>query len=125
MTRVGPGTYEAARAAVAAAFTAADRLAAGEARAAYACSRPPGHHVTRSAYGGSCYLDNAAAPAAKLLARVGGPVALVDIDAHHGSGTQAVFCRRAAAHRPRPGWRRRPDHDRRLVAETLAGCRRR
>jgi acetoin utilization deacetylase AcuC-like enzyme len=95
MTLVGPGTYEAARAAVDAALTAADLVATGEAPAAYACCRPPGHHVTRSAYGGSCYLNNAAAAAARLLARLGGPVAVVDIDAHHGNGTQAIFYERA------------------------------
>ena len=64
MTLVGPGTYEAARAAVDAALTAADLVAAGDAPAAYACTRPPGHHVTRTVHGGSCYLNNAAAAAA-------------------------------------------------------------
>jgi acetoin utilization deacetylase AcuC-like enzyme len=95
MTLVGPGTYEAARAAVDAALTAADLVASGEARAAYACCRPPGHHVTRTTYGGSCYLNNAAAAAARLLTRLGAPVAVVDIDAHHGNGTQAIFYDRA------------------------------
>src|SRR4051812_14264203 len=94
MTLVGPGTWEAARAAVDAALTAADLVADG-APAAYACCRPPGHHVTRTAYGGSCYLNNAAAAAARLAARTGGPVAVIDIDAHHGNGTQAIFYERA------------------------------
>src|SRR3954468_13800727 len=94
MTLVGPGTWEAARAAVDAALTAADLVADG-APAAYACCRPPGHHVTRTAYGGSCYLNTAAAAAARLRARTGGPVAVVDIDAHHGNGTQAIFYERA------------------------------
>jgi acetoin utilization deacetylase AcuC-like enzyme len=97
MTLVGPGTWEAARAAVDAALTAADLVVADHGapdhpRAAYACCRPPGHHVTRSAYGGSCYLNNAAAAAAKLRARLGGPVAVIDVDAHHGNGTQTIFC---------------------------------
>ena len=65
MTLVGPGTWEAARGAVDAALTAADLVLAGE-PAAYACCRPPGHHATRSAFGGSCYLNNAAAAAARL-----------------------------------------------------------
>ena len=95
MTLVGPGTYEAARAAVDAALTAADLVAAGDAPAAYACCRPPGHHVTRTVHGGSCYLNNAAAAAARLRARAGGPVAVIDIDAHHGNGTQAIFYDRA------------------------------
>ena len=94
MTLIGPGTWEAARAAVDAALTAADLVADGE-PLAYACCRPPGHHVTRTLYGGSCYLNNSALAAAHLLARVGGPVAVVDIDAHHGNGTQELFLERA------------------------------
>jgi acetoin utilization deacetylase AcuC-like enzyme len=88
MTLVGPGTYEAARAAVDTALTAADVVIEGE-PAAYALTRPPGHHVTRSAFGGSCYLNNAAAAADRL--RKLGRVALLDIDAHHGNGAQAIF----------------------------------
>jgi acetoin utilization deacetylase AcuC-like enzyme len=72
-----------------AALTAADLVLAG-APAAYALCRPPGHHVTRVAYGGSCYLNNAAAAAA-LLRRRFGRVAVLDVDAHHGNGTQAIF----------------------------------
>jgi acetoin utilization deacetylase AcuC-like enzyme len=94
MTLIGPGTWEAARAAVDVALTAVDLVAAGE-RVVYACTRPPGHHVTRSLYGGSCYLNNAAVAAAELLERVGGPVAVIDIDAHHGNGTQELFRDRA------------------------------
>jgi len=90
MTLIGPGTWEAARAAVDAALTAADLVLEGE-RAAYACCRPPGHHATRGAFGGSCYLNNAAAAAARLRSALGGPVAVIDIDAHHGNGTQAIF----------------------------------
>jgi acetoin utilization deacetylase AcuC-like enzyme len=88
MTLIGPGTWEAARAALDVAVTAADLVAAG-ARAAYALTRPPGHHVTRTCFGGSCYLNNAAAAAARLAAH--GTVAVIDIDAHHGNGTQAIF----------------------------------
>jgi acetoin utilization deacetylase AcuC-like enzyme len=109
MTLIGPGTWEAARAAVDVALTAVDLVADGE-RVAYACCRPPGHHVTRSLYGGSCYLNNTAVAAAALLARVGGPVAVVDIDAHHGNGTQELFLDRgdvltASVHvDPGAGW---------------------
>src|SRR5436305_6349033 len=94
MTLIGPGTWEAARAAVDVALTAVDLVAAGE-PVAYACCRPPGHHATRSLYGGSCYLNNAAIAATALLDRVGAPVAIVDIDAHHGNGTQELFLGRA------------------------------
>ncbi len=90
MTLIGPGTWEAARAAVDVAVTAADLVAAG-APAAYACTRPPGHHVTRGAFGGSCYLNNTAAAAARLRARLQARVAVLDVDAHHGNGTQAIF----------------------------------
>jgi acetoin utilization deacetylase AcuC-like enzyme len=88
MTLIGPGTYDAARAAVDTAVTAADLVLEGE-PAAYALTRPPGHHVTRTAFGGSCYLNNCAAAAARLKAL--GRVAVIDIDAHHGNGTQAIF----------------------------------
>src|SRR5512144_2076261 len=90
MTLVGPGTWEAARAAADAALTAVDLVAGGE-PVAYACTRPPGHHVTRSAFGGSCYLNNAAIAAAALRERLDGPVAVLDVDAHHGNGTQEIF----------------------------------
>jgi acetoin utilization deacetylase AcuC-like enzyme len=109
MTLIGPGTWEAARAAVDVSLTAVD-LVAGGAQLAYACTRPPGHHVTRSLYGGSCYLNNTAIAASGLLARTGGPVAVVDVDAHHGNGTQELFRERddvltASVHvDPGAGW---------------------
>jgi acetoin utilization deacetylase AcuC-like enzyme len=109
MTLIGPGTWESARAAVDVALTAVDLVSKGE-PLAYACTRPPGHHVTRSLYGGSCYLNNTAIAATALLARVGAPVAIVDIDAHHGNGTQELFLgrddvRTASVHvDPGAGW---------------------
>ena len=109
MTIVGAGTWEAARAAVDTALTAADLVLDG-APAAYACCRPPGHHVTRSAFGGSCYVNNAAI-AAQYLRDQGAPrVALLDVDAHHGNGAQAIFAERedvltASVHvDPAEGW---------------------
>ena len=56
---------------------------------------PPGHHVTPLGYGGSCYLNNAAVAAEALRAAGHERVAVIDIDAHHGNGTQAVFWERA------------------------------
>jgi acetoin utilization deacetylase AcuC-like enzyme len=94
MTLVGPGSWAAIRGAVDAALTAADLVSSG-ARLAYALCRPPGHHVTRRAYGGSCYLNNAAVAAQALRAAGAQRVAIVDIDAHHGNGTQMIFYRRA------------------------------
>jgi len=94
MTLVGPGSWAAIRGAVDTALTAADLVSGGE-RLAYALCRPPGHHVTRSAYGGSCYLNNAAVAAQALRDAGAGRVAVLDIDAHHGNGTQAIFYERA------------------------------
>jgi acetoin utilization deacetylase AcuC-like enzyme len=110
MTLVGPGTWEAARGAVDAALTAVDLVAAGEANVAYALCRPPGHHAGRDSFGGSCYLNNAAVAAEALLAAGHPRVAVVDVDAHHGNGTQSLFYDRAdvfygSAHvDPGTGW---------------------
>jgi acetoin utilization deacetylase AcuC-like enzyme len=90
MTLIGPGTYAAARVAVDGALTACDLVLAG-ARAAYAAVRPPGHHVGADFYGGSCYLNNAAVAAQYLRDRGVDRVAVIDVDAHHGNGTQEIF----------------------------------
>ena len=94
MTLIGPGTWEAARAAVDVALTAADLVVAGEAYA-YALCRPPGHHASAVGFGGSCYLNNAAVAVEGLLEGGARRVAVIDLDAHHGNGTQAVFYHRA------------------------------
>ena len=73
------------------ALTATRARARAVSGAAYACCRPPGHHATRTAFGGSCYLNNTAVAAARLREATGGPVAVIDIDAHHGNGTQSIF----------------------------------
>jgi acetoin utilization deacetylase AcuC-like enzyme len=89
MTLIGRGTWEAVRAAAASALTAADLVIDGAA-SAYAAVRPPGHHAGTSFYGGACYLNNAAL-AADRLRRWRAPVAVIDLDAHHGNGTQEIF----------------------------------
>ena len=90
MTLLSEGTFDAACAAVHAAAHAADLVADG-ARAAYAAVRPPGHHAGPAFFGGSCYLNNAAAAAQRLRDAGVGRVAIVDIDAHQGNGTQEIF----------------------------------
>jgi acetoin utilization deacetylase AcuC-like enzyme len=90
MTLVGPGSWAAIKGAADAALTAADLVSSGQ-RLAYALCRPPGHHVTRDAYGGSCYLNNAAIAAQALRNSGAQRVAIIDIDAHHGNGTQMIF----------------------------------
>ena len=84
------GTWDAAYWSAQAALSAADRVLAGQA-AVYALCRPPGHHASASQYGGYCYLNNAAIAARHLQAGSGARVALVDIDYHHGNGTQEIF----------------------------------
>ena len=87
-TPIVEGTFTAAVAAAGCAPTAADLLTEGE-RAVYALCRPPGHHAGRRSCGGYCYLNNAAIAAAHLSGR--GKVAILDIDFHHGNGTQEIF----------------------------------
>jgi acetoin utilization deacetylase AcuC-like enzyme len=92
-TPILEGTWEAAYWSAQCALSAADRLLSGEA-AAYALCRPPGHHAAADLYGGFCYLNNAAIAARHLQARSDrSTVAILDIDYHHGNGTQAIFWR--------------------------------
>lgn len=84
------GTWAAARAGADCAFAAADQLAQG-ARAAFALSRPPGHHAGADFFGGYCFLNNAALAAQHLCDSGLERVAILDIDYHHGNGTQAIF----------------------------------
>jgi len=93
MTPLVAGSYQAARAAVDVALTAADLLLAGDA-AVYGLARPPGHHCPRSAFGGYGLFNYSAASAAYLADRVG-RVAVLDVDYHHGNGTQQIFYHRA------------------------------
>ena len=83
------GTWEAAYWSAQCALTAADDLLKGE-RCVYALCRPPGHHAGPDFYGGFCYLNNAAI-AARYLEDAGNRVAILDIDYHHGNGTQEIF----------------------------------
>lgn len=92
MTLLGPGSWEAIVAAADCAVEAVDQLTAHP--AVYALCRPPGHHATTSGYGGSCYLNNAAIAAQALVAAGHRRVAVIDIDAHHGNGTQEIFWHR-------------------------------
>ncbi len=88
------GTWAAAKAAADAAASAAHWIAAGE-RAAFCASRPPGHHAGADFMGGYCFLNNAAVAAQALLAGGATRVAILDVDFHHGNGTQSIFYDRA------------------------------
>ena len=87
------GTYVAARGAVDVALTAADLVLAG-APAVYGLCRPPGHHAARAMYAGYCFFNNAAIAAHALVEASGERVAILDVDFHHGNGTQQLFWRR-------------------------------
>jgi acetoin utilization deacetylase AcuC-like enzyme/ribosomal protein S18 acetylase RimI-like enzyme len=82
----------AAKAAANCALTGAALIAEGE-QLVYALCRPPGHHAERTVYGGFCYFNNAAIAAHALAA--GGRVTVLDVDFHHGNGTQDIFYDRA------------------------------
>ena len=86
------GTWTAAYWSAQCALTAADLVRSGE-RAAYALCRPPGHHAAADLFGGFCYLNNAAIVARYLQAGPGAAsrVAILDVDYHHGNGTQSIF----------------------------------
>lgn len=91
------GTWAAAYAGAGCAITAAQCVAAGE-RAAFALTRPPGHHAGADFFGGYCFLNNAAIAAQTLRDAGLARVAVLDIDYHHGNGTQAIFYDRADVH---------------------------
>jgi acetoin utilization deacetylase AcuC-like enzyme len=88
-----PGTYAAARAAVDVALTTVDLVLGGE-PVAYGLCRPPGHHAARAMYGGYCFFNNAAIAAQAITQQTGERVAVLDVDFHHGNGTQQIFWRR-------------------------------
>jgi acetoin utilization deacetylase AcuC-like enzyme len=93
-TSISAGTWEAALAAAEVALTGASLLTEG-AHAAFALCRPPGHHAARDLYGGYCFLNNAAAAAQSLRDTGAERVAILDVDFHHGNGTQDIFYERA------------------------------
>ena len=84
------GTWVAARAGAHWALSAAQAVLAGD-RAAFALSRPPGHHAGADFFGGYCFLNNAALAAQHLCNAGMHKVAVLDVDYHHGNGTQAIF----------------------------------
>ena len=88
------GTWAAVYASAQCALAAAADLIAGE-RCSFAICRPPGHHATARAMGGFCYLNNVAIAAQYLLDHGLQRVAVVDVDYHHGNGTQSIFWSRS------------------------------
>jgi len=90
---IASGTWEAAYWSAQSAISGADLIVSGE-NSAYVLSRPPGHHAFGDLAGGFCFLNNSAIAAERL--RAGGlrPV-ILDVDVHHGNGTQGIFYHRS------------------------------
>ena len=92
-TPLTAGSWVAARAGAACAISAARAVAAGTG-SAFDLSRPPGHHARADFFGGYCFLNNAALAAQALHDSGHERVAVLDVDYHHGNGTQAIFYER-------------------------------
>ena len=86
---IGAGTWEAILGAAGCALAAATEVAQG--RSAYALCRPPGHHAYAARAGGHCYVNNSALAAQALIDAGAKRIATLDIDSHHGNGTQGIF----------------------------------
>lgn len=93
-TAITSGTYTAAKSSAACAQTAALILNSGQ-TSAFALCRPPGHHAGIDLYGGYCFLNNAAIAAQTLLDEGASRVSILDVDFHHGNGTQDIFYKRS------------------------------
>lgn len=89
-TTVSEGTWEAALASKDVALTATDLVLGGE-RSAFGLCRPPGHHAAIDQFGGYCFLNNAAIAAQHILDKGAQKIAILDVDFHHGNGTQHIF----------------------------------
>lgn len=84
------GTWQAAKTSANTALTGAAALLAGDA-CVFSLCRPPGHHAAFDYFGGYCYLNNVAIAAQYLRDKGAGKVAILDVDYHHGNGTQSIF----------------------------------
>ncbi len=91
---ISAGMWAAAKQGADAAASAADLLAQGEA-AVLCATRPPGHHAGSDFMGGYCFINHAAVAAQALIAGGAPRVAVLDVDYHHGNGTQSIFYDRA------------------------------
>jgi acetoin utilization deacetylase AcuC-like enzyme len=89
------GSWRAARSGALTAAQAARAVASGKESSAFALTRPPGHHAGADFFGGYCFLNNAALAAQALREGGAARVAVLDVDYHHGNGTQSIFYERA------------------------------
>jgi acetoin utilization deacetylase AcuC-like enzyme len=93
-TPIGSGTWDACYWSVQTALGALDAVLAGD-RSAFGFARPPGHHAGRDYFGGYSYLNHAAIGAEVALESGKRRIAILDVDYHHGNGTQDIFAGRA------------------------------
>lgn len=93
-TSISNGTWEAARASADVALTAQQVIHDG-ASSAFALCRPPGHHAAADLFGGYCFINNAAVSAQAFIEQGANRVAILDVDFHHGNGSQAIFYHRS------------------------------
>lgn len=90
-TPITAGTWAAVHAGAGCAWTAARAVAEGRAAGAFALTRPPGHHAGPDFFGGYCFVNHAALAAQVLRDAGAARVAVLDVDYHHGNGTQTLF----------------------------------
>ncbi|AXS38899.1 histone deacetylase family protein [Breoghania sp. L-A4] len=93
-TPIGPESWRAAKVSADTALSAARLVKDGE-RAAFALCRPPGHHAMSDRFGGYCFVNNAAVAAQYLRDQSAARIAILDVDYHHGNGTQEIFYERS------------------------------
>ena len=92
-TPITAGTWQAITTSVNVALTGVDLIQKGH-KSVFSACRPPGHHAAYDLYGGYCFFNNAAVAAQALLDAGAGRIALLDIDYHHGNGSQSIFYNR-------------------------------
>ena len=88
-TSISEGSVEGAYEAVKVVLTAADMLE--KEKSLFALCRPPGHHASKDQYGGYCFFNNVAIAAERLIEKGAKKIFILDVDFHHGNGTQAIF----------------------------------
>ena len=94
-TSISKGSIEAAYESVKVAVSAANIIINKKVSSVFALCRPPGHHASKNQYGGYCFFNNAAIAAQRMKDEGAKKVFILDIDFHHGNGTQAIFYDRA------------------------------
>ncbi len=88
---ISNGTWEAVKWSAFASLTGQELISKGEEQSVFSLCRPPGHHAHADLYGGYCYVNNAALSAESFIQDGHKKVVLLDVDYHHGNGSQSIF----------------------------------